>query len=115
MLKLSQSQWEQLQVRDTRQFVVAVCDQFMSNRPDMLDRPGPAAVLERMQAAHDYALTAGFTSTPHILRLMYLSADAPRIHDDVIVNRYLCKPGATPEQRLDDLHAVINHKLQGDH
>ncbi|MEV4783392.1 hypothetical protein [Burkholderia sp. LMU1-1-1.1] len=115
MLKLSKSQWEQLQARDTHQFVAAVRDQFLGNRPEMGEQPGREAVLTRMQAAYDYAAIAGFTSTAHIVRLMYLAADAPCIHDDPQVDRYLRKPGATPEQRLDDLDAVIKHNLQGDH
>ncbi len=114
MLKFSQAQWEELQARDMHQFVVAVCDQFLGNRPDMLDRPGRAVVENRMQAAHDYAVRIGFTSTPHIVRLLYLAADAPGIHDDPLVDAYLRKQGATPEQRLDDLLAVVNKKLEGD-
>ncbi|CAN7621142.1 hypothetical protein LJR289_004604 [Pseudoduganella sp. LjRoot289] len=112
MLKLSEAQWDELQSREAGQFVAAVCDQFLSKRPDMLDRPGRAAVQDRMQAAHDYAARIGFTSTPHIVRLMYLAADAPGIHDDPLVDAYLRKPGATPEQRLDDLLAVMNKKLE---
>ncbi len=115
MLKLSQAQWEKLQARDTHHFVGAVCDQFMSSRPDMLDRPGRAVVHDRMQAAHDYAVSIGFVSTPHIVRLLYLAADAPGIYDDQLINTYLRKPGATPEQRLDDMLAVINKKLEGLH
>jgi hypothetical protein len=115
MLKLSQSQWEELQARDTNQFVAAVGDQFLAKRSDMLDRPGRAAVQDRMQAAYDYAVRIGFTSTPHIVRLMYLAADAPGIHDDPLVDAYLRKPGATPEQRLDDMLAVMNKKLEREH
>ncbi|MCU6502292.1 hypothetical protein LPN04_31305 [Rugamonas sp. A1-17] len=115
MLKLSQAQWEELQVRDTRQFVVAVCDQFLASRPDMLDQPGRDTVENRMQAAQDYAARIGLTSTPHIVRLLYLAADAPRIHDEVPINAYLRKPGATPEQRLDDLLVLVNWKLEGGH
>lgn len=114
MLKLSQDQWEELQRRDTRQFVAAVCSQFLSRRPDMLDRPGERALRNRMQAAHDYALRIGFTQTPSIVRLMYLAADAPGIHDDPLVAAYLRKPGATTEQRLDDMLAVLNKKLEGE-
>lgn len=113
MLKLSQAQWEELQMRDTHQFVVAVCDQFLTNRPDILGRLGRDAVQESMQAAYDYAVSIGFTSTPQIVRLLYLAADAPGIHDDPLVNAYLRKPGATPEQRFDDLLVVINKKLEG--
>jgi hypothetical protein len=43
---------------------------------------------------------------------MYLAADASGIHDDPLVDACLRKPGATPEQRLDDLLAVINNKLE---
>lgn len=115
MLKLSEAQWEEIQARDTHQFVAAVCDQFLAKRPDMQDRPGRTAVQGRMQAAHDHAARIGFTSTPHIVRLMYLAADAPGIQDDPLIDIYLHKPGATPEQRLDDMLAVLNKKLEREH
>lgn len=113
MLTLDDAQWRELQARDARQFAAAVCEQFLANRPEMVEHPGREAVQARMQAAHDYAVRVGFTSTPHIVRLMYLAADAPFIHDDPLVDSYLRKPGATPEQRLDDLISVINKKLEG--
>lgn len=114
MLTLSEAQWRELQARDARQFVAVVADQFLSNRTDMQRYPGREAVLARMQAARDYAVSIGFTSTPHIVRLMYLYADAPRVHDDRLIDGYLRKQGATPEQRLDDMLAVMNKKLEGD-
>ncbi|MES2740154.1 MAG: hypothetical protein V4754_04295 [Pseudomonadota bacterium] len=113
MLTLSKAQWQELQTRDAGHFVTAVADQFLSNRADMQRYPGRDTVLSRMQAARDYAVGAGFTSTPHIVRLMYLYADAPRIHNDPLIDGYLRKPGATPEQRLDDLLALVNKKLEG--
>lgn len=115
MLQLSDAQWRELQARDARQFVVTVCHQFLGERPDMVEAPGGKAMLDRMQAAYDYAVRVGFTSTPHVVRLMYLAADAPGIHDDPLVDAYLRKPGITPEQRLDDLLAVMNNKLIGSH
>ena len=115
MLKLSQAQWEELQVRDNRQFLGAVCDQFLSNRPDMLSRPGRNGVQQSMQDAYEYAVRIGFISTPHIVRLLYLAADAPGIHDDPLINAYLRKPGATPEQRLDDMLVVVNKKIEEAH
>jgi len=114
MLTLTEAQWSELQAHDARQFVVTVAEQFLANRPDMLERPGRNGVIEHMQAAYDYGARVGFTSTPHVVRLMYLAADAPRIHDDPVVHHHLSKPGATPEQRLDDLLAVMNKKLEGD-
>ncbi|MCP1573611.1 hypothetical protein J2S30_001990 [Herbaspirillum rubrisubalbicans] len=114
MLTLTEAQWQTLQQGEVRQFVAAVCDEFLANRPEMRDRPGRDVVLQRMQQAYDYAARIGFSSTPHIVRLMYLSADAPSIHDDPLVDQYLRKPGATPEQRLDDLDAVMKHMLKGD-
>lgn len=113
MLTLDETQWRELQARDARQFVAAVCRQFLGERPDMVEAPGGKAVLDRMQAAHDYAVRVGFTSNPHIVRLMYLAADAPGIHNDPLVDGYLRKPGATPEQRLDDLLAVMDNRLEG--
>ena len=112
MLKLSETQWEELEARDTHQFVLAVCAQFIGNRPDMQDRLSRAEVQDRMHAAHDYALRIGFTSAPHILRLMYLAADAPGIYDDQLFDSHLRKPGARPEQRLDDMLAVLHKKLE---
>ncbi|MDR9839702.1 hypothetical protein [Herbaspirillum huttiense] len=115
MLTLTDAQWNALQQGEASLFLAAVCDGFLANRPEMLDQPGRDVVLNRMQDAYDYAVRVGFTSTPHIVRLLYLSADAPRIYDDPLVDRYLRKPGATPEQRLDDLDAVMKHMLKGDH
>jgi hypothetical protein len=112
LLKLSEAQWDELQRRGAGQFVAAVSDQFLSKRPDMLDRPGRAAVQDRMQAAHAYAVRIGLHSTQHVVRLLYLAADAPAIHDDPVVDAYLRKPGATPNQRLDDLLAVVRKKLE---
>jgi hypothetical protein len=112
MLALSEAQWRELQARDARQFVATVCDQVLGERPEMVEAPGGKVVLARMQAAYDYAARVGFTSNPHVVRLMYLAADAPGMHDDPVVDAYLRKPGATPEQRLDDLLAVMNNKLK---
>lgn len=113
MLTLTEVQWVALQQREARQFVLEVCNQFMRSRPDAL-KVGQAAVLKRMQSAYDYAAKSGFTSTQHIVRLLYLAVDAPGIHDDRLVDGYLSKAGATPEQRLDELEAVIDSKLRED-
>lgn len=113
MLKFSDDQYLQIKGRDTDQFVRSVCDQFMENRPDKAEVPGRVAVWESMRHAFDFAIDAGFMSTPHLIRWMYLAADAPGIHDDQTVRAYLLRSGETPEQRLDDLFAVVNHKLKG--
>lgn len=112
MLTLTDSQWLALQQADARHFVIGVANHFLMDRSEMLDQPGRSVVIEHMRAAHHYADSLRFTSTPHIVRLMYLAADAPRIHDDPLVDAHLRKPGAMPEQRLDDLLAVINKKLE---
>jgi hypothetical protein len=91
-----------------------VCDEFLAHRPDRREQPGREAVLARMRAACDYPARVGFSSTPHIVRLVRWSADAPRIHDEPPVDRCLRKPGVTPEQRFDELDAVVRHKLKGD-
>jgi hypothetical protein len=113
MLTLNEEQWRALQERDTQQFVCAVCEQFLAGRPELAEAPASDTVLANMHTASAYATRVGFTSTPHIVRLLYLAADAPGIHDDPLVDAYLRKPGATPEQRLHDLLAVIDHKLKG--
>ena len=113
MLTLSKAQWQALQKHDAGHFVAAVADQFLSNRPDMGRHPGRDTVIARMRAAHDHAVSLGFASTPHIVRLMYLYADAPRIHNDRLIDGYLRKPGATPEQRLDDMLVLTNRNFEG--
>lgn len=112
MLTLSETQWANLKGRDTLSFVAAVCDQYLTTAPEMAGTSGREAVLIRMQEAYDYAIRVGFTSTPHIVRWLYLTADAPGVYDDKVVEIYLRKPGATPEQRLDDMLAVIMHELK---
>jgi len=113
MLTLTDAQWQTLQQAEARQFVAGVCDDFLANRPEMREQPGRELIARRMQGACDYAARVGFVSTPHIVRLMHLAAHAPCIHDDPVVNGYLRKSGATPEQRLDELDALIRHKLRG--
>ena len=113
MLTLDENQWQALQALDARQFVGAVCDQFLAKRQELVLDPGREAILGRMQAAHDYAARIGFTSTPHIVWLMYIAGDAPTLVSDPVIESYLRKPGATPEQRLDDLEAVLQKKLEG--
>lgn len=112
MLTLDATQWADLKARDTHSFVAAVCDQYLETRPEMVGTPGRDAILQQMQAAHDYAIRVGFTSRSHIVRWLYLAADAPGIHEDKLVDTYMRKPGATPEQRLDDMHAVVMHELK---
>lgn len=112
MLTLDERQWQALKACDDRQFVAVICNQFLAGRPDRVADPGRDRVLETMQRAFDYAIRIGFTSRPHVVRLMCLAADAPGIHDDQPVDAYLRKQGATPEQRLDDLQAVMDAKLK---
>lgn len=113
MFKLSEAQFEEMRARDANHFVQAVCAQFIDERPDMLEHPGRAATQRSMHEALDFSMRLGFNSTPHVIRLMYLAADAPDILDDSAVSAYLRRAGATPEQRLDDLLAVVKYKLRG--
>lgn len=112
MLTLNEAQWLALQHDEAQRFVAAVCDGFLMSRPDLRALQTRAAVLARMQRGYDYAAHIGFSSTPHIIRLMYLWADAPELHHDRLLERYLSKPGATPEQRLDDLDAILKFHLK---
>jgi len=112
MLTLDATQWADLKARDMNSFVAAVCDQYLETRPEMAAAPGRDVILRQMQGAHDYAIRVGFTSTPHMVRWLYLAADAPGTHEDKLIGTYLRKPGASPEQRLDDLLAVMMHELK---
>lgn len=113
MFKLSDAQYEALRERDAAQFVRSVSDQFLMERPELVEQPGRDVVYNRMLGAFEFAKSVGFQSTPHVIRLMYLSADAPGIHEDPAVSTHLRRPGASPEQRLDDLLAVVRNKLKG--
>ena len=53
MLTLTEAQWQTLQQGEARQFVAAVCDEFLANRPEMREQPGREVVLVRMQDAYD--------------------------------------------------------------
>lgn len=112
MLTLDATQWADMKARDTHSFVAAVCDQYLETRPEMATPPGRDVILRQMQGAHAYAIRVGLTSNPHIVRWLYLAADAPGIHEDKLIDTYLRKPGATPEQRLDDMLAVVMHELK---
>jgi DUF971 family protein len=79
--------------------------------PRKVAAPGRDTILSQMESAHEYALRIGFSSNPHIVRWLYVEGDAPGIHDDKIIDAYLRKPGATPEQRLDDMLAVVMNEL----
>jgi len=54
----------------------------------------------------------GFTSTGHLVYMMYMSADYPGLFERPGTQQYLTKPGATPEQRLDDMKAVLRHQAR---
>lgn len=113
MFKLSSDQYADIRARDKEHFVQSICDQFMESRPEKAALPGRVAVCRSMQRTFDFAINAGFTSTPHLIRLMYMAGDIPGIHEDQTIRAYLLRPGATPEQRLDDLVAAVDHKLKG--
>ncbi|SOZ14646.1 conserved hypothetical protein [Cupriavidus taiwanensis] len=112
MLKLTETQWQALQQTDARNFVGAVCDQFLNARPDLLMSLGRDAICNRMEAGHELAATVGLRSTAHIVSLLYLCADAPQFATDPEIQAYLLKPAASPEQRLDDLSAVMTNILR---
>lgn len=111
MLTITDRQLQEIHAAMERRFPEEVCAQFLANRSELRDANSRVMLVERMQAAMKYAIDAGFKSIPHIVRLMYLAADAPHIHDHPLVDGYLRKPGATPEQRLDDLDAVMRCML----
>jgi hypothetical protein len=114
MLTLSKEQWKQLQSRDDQQFTATVCDQYLASHPDMAQTPGREVVLNQMRMAREFADRLGFTDAPHIVQLMYLLTEAPALIDNPRFASHLRKPGATPEQRLDDLFAVMKYKLKGE-
>jgi hypothetical protein len=112
MLTLTEAQLQALNEDAIQRFVQAVCKDYLAERPQMHTQFGEAVILARMQKAYDYAMKLNFTSTPHIVRLMWLATDVPFIIDDPMMETYLGKPGATPEQRLDDLDMALQHKLK---
>ena len=111
VITLSEEQLAQLKARDADAFVAAVCDQYLSASGTTPSNARRLKVQAMMQAAYDYALRCGFTSTPHIVHLMYFAVDAPGVLQEPAVRMQLEKPGATPEQRFDDLLAVVALEL----
>lgn len=112
MLTLSEAQWQALRHVEAQNFVGTVCEQFLAHRPELLPSPGREEICSRMQAGYSLAAESGLLSTQHIVKLLYLCADAPQMATDRQVRAYLSKPGATPEQRLDDLSAVMKLVLK---
>lgn len=113
MLRLTEAQYEALRGRDADQFVRAVCDQYLGERPEIAGSLATSVVYQRMLRAFDFGRRLGLQSTPHMIRLMYLASDAPGFQDDTAVSAHLRRTGVSPEQRLDDLLAVMDHKLKG--
>lgn len=109
MLKITEEQFQKLQARDADNFVAAVADEFLADRPDLQAQPGRAEIIARMRAAYDNGLTLGFTETPALIYMMYMSADYPGIFERPGTQQYLSKPGATPEQRLNDMKDVLRY------
>ncbi|SOZ55904.1 conserved hypothetical protein [Cupriavidus taiwanensis] len=112
MLTLSEAQWQALRHTEVQNFVGAVCEQFLANRTELLQRAGREEISSRMQVAYSLAAELGLLSTQHIVKFLYLCADAPQMATDLQIRAYLLKPGATPEQRLDDLSAVMKLVLK---
>jgi hypothetical protein len=111
VITLSEEQWSLLKKRDTASFVDSVCEQYVRTHRAFAPGTTREQTLPIMQAAYEFAERAGFTSTPHIVHLMYFAADAPGVLDEPAVIAQLRKPGATPERRFDDLLAVFSVEL----
>lgn len=111
MLTFTVGQWQALREDEAQRFVAAVADQLITGRPGLQEKR--AVVLKRLSAMHRLASEAGLTSSPHIIRLLHLAAGAPGLHQDPDLRAWLSRPGQSPEQRLDDLLAVVDHHLQG--
>ncbi|QJQ00991.1 hypothetical protein [Herbaspirillum rubrisubalbicans] len=112
MIELSPEQYQQFLESDTQHFIAAAADQYLAAHEEMRSDPGRAEVLERMRTAFERGRAIGFTSTPHLLYMMTLEAGAPGLFGDELIRYYLSKPGATPEQRLDDFDAIFTNELQ---
>ncbi|QJQ03515.1 hypothetical protein C798_25740 [Herbaspirillum rubrisubalbicans Os34] len=109
MLTLTEDQYKKFLASDVQNFIAAVADEFLSEREDMRGNPGRSEVILRMQSAYDNGLNLGFTSTGHLIYMMYMSADYPKLFERPETQRYLSKSGALPEQRLDEMKSVLRH------
>lgn len=112
MLSFNDAQWGQIQHSDDLAFVRAVHAQFLRGRPELRLDPLREETLARMRRAHTEGIALGFRSTPHLVQWLYLAADAPQIMTDASIRAQLLKPGASPEQRFDDLLATVRHLLR---
>lgn len=112
MLTLTEAQCAALKASNTQSFIEQVADAFLANRPDRASDPGRAGVIERMQAAYEYAVGIGIASSPHLVHFLYTAADGPRFYEQPAIDAWLKKPGQTVEQRFDDMMWVYSHKLE---
>jgi hypothetical protein len=87
MLTFSPAQWRALREDETQRFVAAVANQLIVGRAELQgQRPD---MLKRLGAMHSLAAQLGFTSTPHIIRLLHLAADTPGMHEDPALRAWL--------------------------
>lgn len=112
MIELTPAQYQQFLDSDTQHFISAAADQYLADHEDLRSDAGRAEVIERMRVAYERGREMGFTSTPHLLYMMTFEAGAPGLFGDELIRYYLSRPGATPEQRLDDFDAILADELQ---
>lgn len=111
MLTLSDEQLAQLEALDAKGFVVQICDELLTEVPELAHKPGRSTALAQMDRALEQARLLGFTSSPHTAQFMRLAVLAPRFYEQRPVDEWLSKPVGSVEQRFDDLYAVLIKQL----
>jgi hypothetical protein len=112
LLTLTDAQCAALMASGAQNFVEQIANTFLADRSDRVSDPGRTAVIAQMRNAYDYAVGIGMTSAPHLVHFLYIAADGPRFYEQPAIDAWLKKPRQSPEQRFDDLVAVLSRKLE---
>lgn len=109
MLKFSEEQCQQLEVREGKEFVRLVRDNILEEYPEL---KSDAQLLDRLETAYAHTQSLGFVQSDVIVKFLHTEAIAPKFYDQPPINAWLRKPGQTVEQRFSDLLSAMQAQLR---
>ena len=107
MLEFSDKQLRQLALMDARSYVDGVHDEIVANDPSLKT----SDLRNRLYRAHDYAMGLGLLRQNALTEFLHYEAAAKEFYKQSVIDAWLRKPGATPEQRFADLVATAQSKF----
>ncbi|WP_250534831.1 hypothetical protein [Caballeronia sp. AZ10_KS36] len=109
MLNFSQEEWTALCAADERNFVLAVKEDIVKDRPALAE---DATLSDRLNAAYEDAKRIGFTDDKYLVAFLYLESVEPNFYKKPAVSAWLNKKGLPPEQRFDMMMDVARTNLR---